>query len=171
MVPPDGITEERWQERSPWQQRLIFIPTLLISLVVLAGLVGLLGAPDTARRASSEAATLEVFGPRLIRNGEFFEMRFRVDARRPIEQTVIAVDKDIWEDITVNTMIPAATEETFEGDEFRFSFGKLEAGRSLLFKLDGQLNPDIRGSNSGRVTVYDKDRELVSLDYSLVVLP
>src|SRR3712207_9251316 len=47
----------------------------------------------------------EVFGPSLIRNGEFFEMRFRIRATETIGEPVIAVDDAVWEDLTVNTLI------------------------------------------------------------------
>jgi hypothetical protein len=62
---------------------------------VLAGVLGAFGAPDETRAAETARARLEVHGPRLIRNGEFFEMRFRAEARRPIRELVLAVDDGI----------------------------------------------------------------------------
>ncbi len=106
MRPPDGIEERYWEARDlTWRH---VAPLIALGLIVIAGMLGAFGAPDRARTADTEAARLEVFGPLLIRNGEFFEMRFRVDARQPLSKAVLAVHEDIWKDITVNTMIPAS---------------------------------------------------------------
>ena len=65
--------------------------------------------------------------PETIRNGEFLEMRVTVESTDGIGLLVIGIDQALWEDVTVNTMIPAATEEVSEDGEFRFSFGQLDA--------------------------------------------
>ena len=71
---------------------------------------------------------LAVHTSEIIRNGEFFEMRISVEADEPIDELVIGVDEALWEDMTVNTMIPAATDEISADGEFRFTFAELEAG-------------------------------------------
>ena len=55
--------------------------------------------------------------------------------------------------------------------EFRFEFAPLEAGSSLLVKIDGQINPDILGGNAGTVTFYDGQEALVTLPIRMEVLP
>ena len=55
-------------------------------------------------------------------------MRIDVEADGPITELVIGVDSALWEDMTVNTMIPAASDESSEDGEFRFTFAELEAG-------------------------------------------
>lgn len=112
-----------------------------------------------------------MYGPQLIRTGEFFEMRFRIDTAEPLAEAVIAVDEGIWRDITVNTMIPAATEETHDDGAFRFTLGPLEADVSYLYKVDLQINPDFFGRNEGRIGLYDGDRLITELTYELGVLP
>ena len=138
--------------------------------VVVLGLVGLLGREGDVR-AEGHGVELSVHSPEIIRNGEFFEIRIRVESSEPIDELVIGVGEGLWEDITVNTMIPAATDEEHADGEFRFTFAGLEPNAAFLFKVDLQVNPDILGGNDGSVTVYDGERELASAHVSIAVLP
>jgi len=138
---------------------------------MIAGLLGLFGLPDQTRTALAPRAQLEVYGPRLIRNGEFFEMRLRVRARDTIVEPVIAIGTDVWRDITVNTMIPAATEEEFANGEYRFTFGRLNAGEELVFKVDAQINPNYWGSSSDQIRLLGGDEPITGVQYDLMVLP
>ena len=45
-------------------------------------------------------------------------MRVSVTAERPIDELVIGIEESLWEDMTVNTMIPAASDEASEDGEF-----------------------------------------------------
>jgi hypothetical protein len=73
--------------------------------------------------------------------------------------------------MTINTLIPAASEEASERGEFRFTFGALEAGTEFLMKVDAQVNPDIVGGNEGTVTVYDGEDVLAEVEIRMTVLP
>ncbi len=137
----------------------------------MAAGLGFFGAPDAARSARGERASLEVFGPRVIRTGEIFEMRFRVRAIDDLDTAIIRVDEAIWEDITINTTVPAATEETHEDGAYRFSIGPLAAGTSYLFKADLQINPDHFGANNGTIGLMDGSETLAEITYELGVLP
>jgi hypothetical protein len=142
---------------------------------VFAAVVGVAfsGLPGHERdwRAEAGGVTLEIHGPAVIRSGEFMELRIRVEADAPIDELVIAVDEALWEDFTVNTMIPAAGEEASENGEFRFTFAELAAGTAFLFKVDLQVNPDIVGGNRGSIGVYDGDVPVVATDVGITVLP
>ncbi len=133
-------------------------------------LVGLLGH-ERDWRAQGNGVSLEVHAPEIIRNGEFFEMRISVESDRPINELGIGVGHALWEDVTVNTMIPAATDETSEDGGFRFTFGSLEPGTLFLLKVDLQVNPDIVGGNDGLVTIFDGEELLVEMMISVTVLP
>jgi hypothetical protein len=165
---PDGV-EERHAGPSG---RLHALPIgiVVLSVVMLAGLMGFAGREETLT-ASGGGVRLEWHAPTLIRNGEFLEIRIRLDADAAIARPVLGVDASVWEDLTVNTFIPAATDESSADDEFRFEFAALEAGSSLLVKVDAQINPDTLGGNAGTVTVYDGQETLVSLPISMEVLP
>ncbi len=168
---PDGIEERHVAEKHGIRRHESVIALGLLTLVVVASLAGFFGRPDSARTATGDGAQLEVFGPSLIRNGEFFEMRFRVRAEETLTEAVIAVDEGVWEDLTVNTIIPAPVDETHEDGQFRFTLGEVPAGSEFLLKVDLQINPDFLGENVGQITLFDGDEVVTSLEYELGVLP
>ncbi len=143
-----------------------------LALVLIAALLGLLGgAPAPTERTSNAAATLAVTTPDLLRNGMFFETRIAAAARVPIADAVIAIPAALWRDATVNTLIPAATEEEFVDGEFRFHFGPLGPGETLGMKIDGQMNPPRFTGARGRLRLLDGTRELAAVPLSLKVIP
>lgn len=165
---PDGVEERH--AASPGRLHALPIGIVVLSLVMIAGLLGFAGREETVS-ASGAGVRLEWHAPVLIRNGEFLEIRIRLDADEHVSRPVLGVGASLWEDMTVNTFIPAAAEESSVDGEFRFEFAPLEAGSSLLVKIDGQINPDILGGNAGTVTVYDGQETLVSLPIRMEVLP
>lgn len=167
---PDGIGEDNVRPVGAWRRRASPLGLVVFGVVVALALAGLLGHERTWA-AESGGTRLEVHTSEIIRNGEFVEMRIRVVPDRDIGELVIGIDDAIWEDVTVNTMIPAASEEANEDGETRFTFGQLSSGTAFLFKVDMQINPDILGGNAGNVTVYDGDAELVVRPISITVLP
>lgn len=171
LAHPEGI--ERRHVRATRRARFAGLPLGMIGLGVLlaASILGLFGR-EASRSASGDGASVAVHGPASIRNGEFFEMTVTVEADRDLEEVVLLVGEDVWRDVTVNTFIPAPSEETFGDGSFRFAFGELRAGERLLVKIDCQVNPDHTPSaNRGRVTIADGETELVAVEYVMEVLP
>ena len=168
--PPDGIGEREMQPLEGWRQHASPLSLVVFGTVVLLALAGVLGHERTWA-TQGETVNLEVHMPEVIRNGEFFEMRVTVRADQPIEQLVVAIDQAVWEDVTVNTMVPAATEEANEDGVFRFTFAELAAGSTFLLKIDGQVNPDLVGANAGTVSVLDGEAELAAVDVTMEVRP
>ena len=167
---PGGIGEANLRPLGGWRRHASPLGLLVFGAVVLAGLSGVLGHErDWIARANG--VELTVHASEVIRNGEFFEMRVHVAADEPIGELTIGVEDALWTDMTVNTMLPAPSEEESADGEFRFTFASVDAGTEFLLKVDLQVNPDILGGNSGRVTVYDGDRELASSEIAITVLP
>jgi hypothetical protein len=167
---PDGIGEEHARPRTGWRRHASPFSLAVFGSVIVLGLTGALGH-ERDWRSEADGVSLAVHAPEITRNGEFFEMRITVVADARIEDLTIGVDEPLWEDMTVNTMIPAATEETGTDGEFRFAFGPLEPDTPFDFKIDLQVNPDIVGGNEGALTVYDGERAITSVDIGLMVLP
>ena len=168
---PDGIGDEHARPTAGWRRHASPLSLAVFGVVIALSLFGVLGH-ERDWRAQQNGVSLEVHAPETIRNGEFFETRISVasDDRR-IDELVIGIEQALWEDVTVNTMIPAATEEESVDGAFRFTFAELEPGTVFLLKFDLQVNPDIVGGNEGRVTVYDGDEVLVETMVSMAVLP
>src|SRR5919106_1403318 len=97
---PDGV-ETRHAGPSAMLHALP-IGIVVLSLVMIAGLLGFAGREETVS-ASSAGVRLEWHAPTVIRNGEFLEMRIRLDADQAIARPVLALDASVWEDFTVNT--------------------------------------------------------------------
>ena len=87
------------------------------------------------------------------------------------DDLVIAISAPLWRQMTINTMIPAASEESYSQGAQRFSFGKLEAGDSFRFKIDGQINPSLFAGTRGEIAVLDGDRRIVGTPVTMKVLP
>lgn len=167
---PDGITEEHVRPVAKWRRHGSPLGLVVFGAVVAASLTGLLGHERTWS-AEGGAARLEVHAPETIRNGEFFEIRITVESDEPIEELVIGVDQALWEDMTVNTMIPAPSEEEGVDGEFRFTFAELAPETPFLLKVDLQVNPDIVGGNEGSVSIYDGEEPLTAASVEIAVLP
>jgi hypothetical protein len=141
----------------------------VLPLIALAGLLG--GTPAETGSARNDTADLFVRSPHILRNGLLFETRIEVLARRPIDDAVIAIPAQHWRDFTINSMIPAATEEEYKDGEYRFHFDRLEAGDRLQFKIDGQVNPPHFGRDVGRIRLLDDEREVIAVRFEQMVLP
>lgn len=167
---PDGIEERNIRPDAGGRGRASPVGLIVFGAVVALALVGVLGHERTWA-ATGGGVDLEVHAPEIIRNGEFFELRVRVTADDAVDELVIGVDESLWEDVTVNTMIPAAADEASADGEVRFTFAELPAGTQFLLKVDLQVNPDIIAGNDGTITVYDGDERLTSADLAITVLP
>lgn len=169
---PDGLDDRHQPRADALSHRLSWVSLAVLGAFMLLALSGLLGGgPRPVRAATGEAARLEVRMPATIRNGEFFETEIVVTPRTAITDLVIGVTPSLWRDLTVNTFIPAASEEVFENGAFRFRYGAREAGKPLTIKIDSQINPSLFRGTAGAIFVADGDRELARVPLTMRVLP
>ena len=167
---PDGILDPGkggGRGRHAALIRMVALGAILV--VALFGWLG--GGPSSKLAARSSQADFLIDAPTRLRNGNFFEMRLDVIARAPVADAVLTVPEPLWRDVTINSMVPAASEEEVVGGEFRFHFGPLAPGDRLQFKLDGQLNPPLFGATEGPIRLLDGEKELARHAYRLTVLP
>ncbi len=169
-VAPDGIDQDHQRPHARWRRHASPLSLLAFAAIVALGMSGIFGH-ERDWTASGGGVDLHVHAPEVIRNGEFLEFRVSVVSDEPLGAPAIGVEATLWEDMTVNTMLPAATEESSQGGELRFEFSPLDAGTEFLWKVDLQVNPDIVLGNQGTLTVYDGERALVSIDLAIQVLP
>lgn len=148
---------------------LAFVVLSLLMAGALSGLLG--GVHNRDLSARTPAAAMRVHAPAVLRNGEFFEFRVQITARRDIAEPVIAISAPYWRDVTINTMVPAPAEETFSGDAFQFKYEALKAGDRLEMKIDGQINPARIGGSRGLVSLLDGETPVAQTPIELTVLP
>lgn len=166
---PDGIVPADADGRGA---RLNWISLAVLGAVMLAALLGMFGGGKAGSIvAETSAARLEVHAPRVLRSGMFFETRIHLAAQAPIADAVIVVPASLWRDMTVNTMIPAPSEEKAEKGRFRFSYGAMKPGDVLDIKIDGQINPPLFAGNSGSVELHDGERTIAAIPIRITVLP
>ncbi|MGV3456634.1 hypothetical protein [Sphingomonas sp.] len=170
---PDGIVPAHADPATGTDRgRRRWLALILLSALMIAALLGVFGGGKARPlTTTTHAATLEVRTPRVVRNGVFFETLVRVTARAPIEKAVIAVDATLWRDMTINTMIPAPSEESVKDGGFRFDYGPLKPGETLDIKIDGQINPPLFAGTEGKIAVLDGERPLAAIPLHITVLP
>jgi hypothetical protein len=169
---PDGIDPAH--EHPPataWRRIRPLLSLLVLGAVVAWGLSGRAGGRSATQSAEAPAATLQVHMPRIIRTGQFYETTVTVRARRDIAKLTVAVEPGLWQDVTLNSTVPAAAEESYGDGRVRLAFDRLAAGETFVFKVDAQINPSRWGTNAGSVALLDGDTPLVALPLSLRILP
>ena len=169
---PDGIGDRHAQDQGGFARHANPLSILILGGMVVAAFLGAFGGGQARPLSiSTPTARVEVTTPRTLRNGEFFETRIGVTAKNDIADLVIAVPPKLWRDMTINTMIPAASEETFKAGAYRFSYGPLKRGESLTMKIDGQINPPLTLGTKGEVAVLDGETPIGALPFTIRVLP
>jgi hypothetical protein len=169
---PDGIGNQHSEDQGRLARHASPLSILILGGLLLAAFLGAFGGGRARPLAlDTGVARLTVTTPRTLRNGEFFETRIGVTAQADIADLVIAVRPELWRDMTINTMIPAASEETFKQDSYRFSYGPLKKGETLRMKIDGQINPPLFAGTKGEIAVLDGERPIGAIPFDIDVLP
>lgn len=167
---PDGIDASHVDPRN--SRNVILYRVSAVAVLLFAAAIGLVGGSPTREHVvRSQFVDVQVHVPSPIRNGMFVEWRISAKARKPIADLVVAIPADLWQDMTINSLIPAATEERFKNGDFHFHFGALDAGEDFLFKIDGQINPPRLASKQGSIRLLDGERELASVPVDMRVTP
>ena len=145
---------------------------VLLAALLGAALLGYLGGGKSPHLLAATAqADLTVKTPLRLRSGLFFEQDIEVRARAPIADAVIGIGAPLWQDITVNSMIPAAADEGFEDGRYRLHYGPLKPGDRLRLKVDAQINPPLTGGTRGAITLSDGERLIATVPLTIKVLP
>src|SRR3546814_3091841 len=131
----EGLEDAKPARQRFWDRHASPISILILGSLLLAAVLGFAGGqPSPPRTADFGEARLTVKTPLIIRNGEFFETDLTLTAEAPLGDAVIAVTPSLWHAMTVNTMILAPAEESFESGYLRFSYVQLDAGACLHVK-------------------------------------
>jgi hypothetical protein len=143
----------------------------LLTAIAVVALFGVFGQEARQSAASAGAAELEVSAPAAVRGGLFFQGRFTVDAREAIENATLVLDPGWLENMHINTIEPAPTEEASREGDLALSFGPLAAGDRLVVYMQFQVNPTNVGRRAADVSLYDGQTAVVSIDRTLTVFP
>ncbi len=169
---PDGLDPSHAEPVSGLRAHASPLAFIILGAIVATAMTGALGgAPAPVTTINAPAAVMEVKVARPLRSGLFFETHIRVVARQDIAKPVIGIDAALWRDLTINSQIPAPSDESFADGQYRFDYPALKAGDTLEIKIDGQTNPPLVGRLAGTITLLDGDTRLSAIALSIPVLP
>lgn len=162
------IARDREGKRDVIARRFLFSGLLF---VLGLGLFNLFGQRPSTTVAEADAARIEVYAPERVRGGLFYEARFRIDARREVEEATLVLDPGWVEGITINTVEPSPVGEASRDGRLAFDLGRIPAGQKHVFFLQLQVNPTNVGHRSQDVRLYDGEELLATIDRSITVFP
>lgn len=169
---PDGIRESQVTGKGGLSSKFRWFPLFILGSVLVLALLGTFGGLDSpVIEAEGEAGSLRVEAPAVLRNGEFFEMHITGVAHQALAKPTIAVSSRYWNDLTINTMLPAPASEGYEDGFFLFEFDPFEPGDRIDLKIDGQVNPPMFAGTRGAIEWRDGERVLAATPVELRVLP
>ena len=171
---PDTIVLKRDRDLKPPRQNDIWIRRGLFALVCLVpvlALFNLFGQRSQTSAASVAAARFSISSPARVRGGLLFQSRFRIDAKKKLDQAVLVLDRGWLDGLTINTIEPSPASESSENGKLALDLGSIEAGRSLVLFVDFQVNPTTVGRHDQTVTLYDGDQALATLHRTITIFP
>lgn len=168
---PQGIQADHIKAKG-WHRHANPAAVIALGLLMVSAFAGVFGGqPHPTRTIDTPSAEVTLQLPQRIRNGEFFEMRIKIAAKRQFTDLTLAISSSYWHDLTINTMIPAPSEEKSEGGRYLFSYGEIGDGQTLTVKFDGQINPPLFAGTSGQIQLRDGDAVIATIPVKMRVMP
>jgi hypothetical protein len=143
----------------------------VLSLMVVAALLGVFGQGSTTTVAAGRDATLTVVAPPHLRGGLLFQARFEIHARRRLAEPTLVLSPGWLSSMTMNTAIPTPVTEDSGQDGLTMGFEPLAAGRTLVVWTAWQVNPTNVGRASEDTSLFDGSKRLATADRTLTVFP
>lgn len=169
---PDGLGKQHLEQGKGVERHASILSLGVLGCFLAIAMTGTLGGGFNSHlEIGNDRIALAYDGPTKLRNGMFFEAHVLVRALQPIKKLEISLEPSLVHDLTMNSMVPAAADETFEDGAFRFSFDKMETGDRFDVKFDFQINPSLFAGTHGRIAVYDGDTELATIPVDITVWP
>jgi hypothetical protein len=156
------------------RQRYVWIRRGLLCCIAVLPLLALLnvfGQHPATSSASGPVASLSVTAPTRLRSGLIFQVKVKVEARRDIKQLQLDFDEGWWESMSVNSIVPEPEQEASKDGRVQLTYGKLEAGESLVSRIYFQVNPTNVGKRRENVILADGETPLLAVHRSLTIFP
>jgi hypothetical protein len=170
---PDHLTLKRHRDLRGRERRPILraVGLACIGVLCLLGLANVFGQRPSTDTGESDVARLDVYSPREVRSGLYFESRFHVHAREEIENATLVLEPGWLEGMTLNTIAPAPIGEASRDGDLAFELGRIPAGGEHIFFLHFQVNPTNVGTRSQDVELYDGEDRLLAIERDVKVFP
>jgi hypothetical protein len=170
---PQFLTLERHRDLRGRERRPVarWMLLTLLGAFLLAGLLNLFGQRPHTDAVESAVARLEIYSPKRLRSGLYYESRFHIDAKQEIESATLVLEPGWLEGMTLNTLEPGPIGEASRDGRIAIDLGRIPAGREHLFFLQFQVNPTNVGRRSADVELADGERTLLHVDRTVTVFP
>jgi hypothetical protein len=143
----------------------------LLAAFLVIGLANVFGQATGETAVESAEARLTVRAPGAVRSGLFYQVIFRVDARRELEEAAIVLDPGWFEGFTINSYQPDPVEWQHRDGRNVLVYGPIPAGGHLVARLQYQVNTTAYGSRTQNVVLEDEGVPLLRIDRDAVVYP
>jgi hypothetical protein len=151
-----------------WIRRALFG---LVCVVPVLALANVFGQRPQVSTATAPAAKLSVSAPAHVRGGLLYQVRFRVTARKKLDQAALVLDRGWLDGLTINTLEPSPASESSVDGKLGLDLGPIAAGDSYVLFVDYQVNPTTVDSQNQTVTLYDGNKALITIHRTLTVFP
>jgi hypothetical protein len=152
----------------PWVRRAVLV---LLALLVVAALLNRFGQHPVTSNAAAPSATLAVQSPENLRAGLIFQARFTIGARDRLAKPTLILQRGWFESMSVNSIVPDATQSDARDGSVRLTYPPLAAGSSRVVWIYFQVNPTNLGKHSEDVVLVDGSRRLITVHRSVTVWP
>lgn len=151
-----------------WIRRGLFGLLCVVPVLALANLFG--QHPETSTGAAA-AARLSVTAPSRARGGLLYQARFRITAKKKLDQAALVLDRGWLDGLTINTVEPQPVSEASEDGKLGLDLGPISSGQSYVLFVSFQVNPTTVGHRDQTVTLYDGDKKLITLHRTITIFP
>jgi len=144
---------------------------VLLAAFVAVGLANVFGQATGETSVANDAARLTLRAPDAIRSGLFYQVMFRVDARRELKEPALVLDPGWVEGFTVNAYQPEPVEWEHRNGRNVLLYGPIPAGGHLIARLQYQVNTTAIGPRMQHVVLEDGGAALLRLEHEAFVYP
>ena len=170
---PEGLERKQHVELAgrnveSWLRRF---GLFLLAGVIAVGLANLFGQATGETSVENDAARLTLRAPGAVRSGLFYQVMFRVDARRELKEPAIVLDPGWVEGFTINSYQPDPVEWRHRNGRNVLLYPPIRAGGHLIARLQYQVNTTAVGSRTQNVVLEDSGVSILRLDHDAYVYP
>jgi hypothetical protein len=151
-----------------WLRR---VGLLLLAAFVAVGLANVFGQATGETSVENDAARLTLRAPDAMRSGLFYQVMFRVDARRELKEPALVLDPGWVEGFTINSYQPDPVEWLHRNGRNVVVYPRIPAGGHLVARLQYQVNTTAIGSRMQHVVLEDEGVPLLRLEHEAFVYP
>lgn len=151
-----------------WLRR---IGLFLLAAFIAVGLANVFGQATGETSVENEAARLTLRAPGAVRSGLFYQVMFRVDARRELKEPALVLDPGWVEGFTINSYQPDPAEWSHRDGRNVLLYSAIPAGGHLIARLQYQVNTTAIGSRTQHVVLEDQGVPLLRLEHEAFVYP